>query len=477
MHRQEKDRLRKESKKAYETPDEILHRKQTNKECVSNRRKRCAPLESGISAFHSDVKSGPDFVCTCCHRMMYRKSVVQCNKTKYTKACPDVLEKVFSADLSHISIDGREWMCKTCDRSLLGGSLPLQAKANGLQLNEVPPELCGLNALEQRLISLRVPFMKMVALPSGKQRSIHGPAVNVPLKVDTICDVLPRLPSQSELVPLKLKRKVAYQGHYMYDFVRPQKVLDALIYLKAKNPLYADIDVNEQWLEEAMGDSEELCQYLVEQDDDSMDIECEKPKNDGYCACNVVMNVESEPMDCSGDSDEISMAVSQLKALARVNGFNIHEVPYDGSCMFSAVSYQLKNSGVYSADCNEMRQKVADHLEANAALYCDFLCQPVPSEDDDCNADTKQPTAEDEYIDSIADPQVQTELRWQKYVRCLRKGAWGDHITMQAIADMLSVKISVLSSNHPMLSITPRCCIVLSVRSLLALLCSTIMLV
>ena len=32
--------------------------------------------------------------------------------------------------------------------------------------------------------------MKMVALPSGKQRSIHGPAVNVPSKIDTICDVL-----------------------------------------------------------------------------------------------------------------------------------------------------------------------------------------------------------------------------------------------------------------------------------------------
>ena len=117
LHRQEKDRLRKESRRAYETPDEILRRKQTNKECVSNRRKRCVPLESGISAFHSVVKSGPDFVCTCCHRMMYRKSVVQCNKTKYTKACHDVLEKVFSVDLSHISIDGREWMCKTCDRS------------------------------------------------------------------------------------------------------------------------------------------------------------------------------------------------------------------------------------------------------------------------------------------------------------------------------------------------------------------------
>ena len=163
-----------------------------------------------ISAFHSDIKSGPDFVCTCCYRMMYRKSVVQYDKSKYTKASPDVLQKVFSADLSYISKDGKEWTCKTCDRALMRGSMPLQAKANGLQLSNVPPELSDLNALELRLISLRVPFMKMVALPSGKQRSIHGPAVNVPSKVDTVCDVLPRLPSQSELVPLKLKRKVAY---------------------------------------------------------------------------------------------------------------------------------------------------------------------------------------------------------------------------------------------------------------------------
>ena len=193
--------------------------------------------------------------------MMYRKSVVQCNKGKYAKASPDLLQNVFSANLNRISSDGKEWICKTCDRSLTRGSMPLQAKANGLQLCEVPPELSGLNALELRLISLRVPFMKMVALPSGKQRSIHGPAVNVPSKVDTICDVLPRLPSQSELVPLKLKRKVAYRGHYMYDYIRPQKLFHALRYLKANNLLYADIDVNEQWVEEAMANDEELCQY------------------------------------------------------------------------------------------------------------------------------------------------------------------------------------------------------------------------
>ena len=36
-----------------------------------------------------------------------------------------------------------------------------------------------------------------------------------------------------------------------------------------------------------------------------------------------------------------------------------------------------------------------------------------------------------------------------------RQGAWGDNLTIQAIADMLSVKINVLSSDHPAASATP----------------------
>ena len=361
---------------------------------------------------------------------------------------------MFSADHRYISNDGDEWVCKTCDRALKRRVMPLQAKANGLQLCNVPPELSDLNALELRLISLRVPFMKMVALPSGKQRSIHGPAVNVPSKVDTICDVLPRLPSQSELVPLKLKRKIAYRGNYMYDYVTPQKLLDALRFLKASNPLYADIDVNEQWVEAAMANNEELCKHLVEHDDEDMDTECEQPEDDG-CDNSSHTNAdeESEPME-HDDGDEFSTALCQLKVLANQNNFAIHDVPYDGNCMFSAVSYQLQTSGVCNVDTSDLRQKVADHLEANAPLYCGFLSQPVSS-DDSYNADTDQPTAEDEYINSVPDPQLQTELKWCKYLRCLRQGAWGDHITMQGIADMLCVKINVLSSHHSILSVTP----------------------
>ena len=58
--------------------------------------------------------------------------------------------------------------------------------------------------------------------------------------------------------------------------------------------------------------------------------------------------------------------------------------------MFSAVSYQLQANSVCNVDSNELRQKIADYLQANAALYRDFLCEPVSSEDG-YNADTEQP--------------------------------------------------------------------------------------
>ena len=54
--------------------------------------------------------------------------------------------------------------------------------------------------------------MKMVALPRGKQRAIHGPAVNVPTDLTPVCTLLPRLPSQTQMVPMKLKRKMCYKG-------------------------------------------------------------------------------------------------------------------------------------------------------------------------------------------------------------------------------------------------------------------------
>ena len=44
----------------------------------------------------------------------------------------------------------------------------------------------------------------------------------------------------------------------MYEYVRPTKIMVALEWLKANNPLYADVDVNLSWEEDAAQDDSEL---------------------------------------------------------------------------------------------------------------------------------------------------------------------------------------------------------------------------
>ena len=479
LHRQQQDREHKASMRVNQSSEQILHRQQQNREHMASvraaKKAKDESVQQAIVSFHSDIKNGPDCVCTCCHRLMYR-SVILCNPAKYSKCSNDLLNVVFSPDLRYVCDSGNEYVCMTCDRALKRGVMPLQAKANGLQLPDIPPELADLNALELRLICLRLPFMKMVALPTGKQRSIHGPAVNVPAKVDTVCSVLPRLPSQSELIPLKLKRKLAYKGHYMYDYITPQKLLDALSFLKANNPLYADIDVNQEWLEAAVANDTEFCEYLVQhQTDTDQQAEANNPLTYNAMDCsnsdNIQSNVDSQATianvappsdiqsnvdspvdDCVANPDsptEIAMeysistdpllsAIHKLEALASENGFTIHNVPADGDCMFSAIVYQLHSIGICDIDSQTLRQNVAEYLQANKASYFDFVCQPV-QRTDGYNADTVAPTKEDKFIASIADPQLQTELTWENYLKQLKKGAWGDNIVIQAIADMLSV--------------------------------------
>ena len=53
----------------------------------------------------------------------------------------ELLEQVFSAELNYASLDGRQWVCKTCDAALKKGKMPLQAKANGLHLCPIPTQL------------------------------------------------------------------------------------------------------------------------------------------------------------------------------------------------------------------------------------------------------------------------------------------------------------------------------------------------
>ena len=300
--------------------------------------------------------------------------------------------------------------------------------------------------------------MKMVALPSGKQHCIHGPAVNVPSKLDNVCELLPHLPSESELVPFKLKRKLSYKGHYMYDYVHPDKVMSALRWLKANNPLYKDVTINEDWVNDSLTTGSELFTGLTEPTEESMDTDntCTEESMD-------TKNME-ESNTCTEETMETSCTQPQsandvLSSIASRNGFIIHAVPDDGNCLFSAIAYQLASIGIPDIDANTLRAMVVSHLEdhphINGVHYRSFLSALVAA-NDPRNADTEAPTAVDDYISTIDDPDTRAQLRWLRYLERLHNDAWGDNIAIQGICEMLSVTINVLSMHNPsIVSVTP----------------------
>ena len=80
----------------------------------------------------------------------------------------------------------------------------------------------------------------MVTLPCGNQCAIHGPAVNLPTDLTVVCTLLPRLPSQTLMVSLKLEEAMyihTLQGTLHVPVYSTSKSTDSSTVAKFKQPI------------------------------------------------------------------------------------------------------------------------------------------------------------------------------------------------------------------------------------------------
>ena len=102
-----------------------------------------------------------------------------------------------------------EFICTCCKNSSQQQKMPDQACANGLQLHDIPQDLQNIMPLERRVISPRIPFITILIMRQyGGHYKVNGPPVNVPATLDQIIDILPCMPSDLQLHPIKLKCKL-----------------------------------------------------------------------------------------------------------------------------------------------------------------------------------------------------------------------------------------------------------------------------
>ena len=227
--------------------------------------------------FQIAMLRGPEYVCSCCHRSLFRKSVTAVTdnireKIKAAKSKQRSSDKSYSeqnyfkkepddSNSENIylclekyemkSVDSKCYLCSTCKAALLMGRMPAMAVANGLQLNNAP-DRPDLTELENNLIAHNINFQKIVLLHKSRWPAGKGRMVSVPVGPDDIMNTvkqLPRLPSEAGLVPIKLKRMQKYKGHEKKEMIRPEKIFQALQSLRHHgHPFYQFYDSKEYYM-------------------------------------------------------------------------------------------------------------------------------------------------------------------------------------------------------------------------------------
>ncbi|XP_078688663.1 uncharacterized protein LOC144920377 isoform X2 [Branchiostoma floridae x Branchiostoma belcheri] len=254
-HAQDK---RDREKDRYHTDPEQRDLKKRNVQINRERNQNLPDVNKAIEKFQVECKKGPEYVCTVCHRLLFRNQVVICHKEKYVqdvhfcltgKYVHECNENCSPNACSIVNTSkGKEWVCHCCHEHLRKKkTIPFEAQSNRMKLPEIPPELNSLNTLESQLIAKRIPFMKVAALPKGGQKGVIGPVVCVPADVSETHAVLPRMPTEALLIKVKLKRKLQYSGHYMYRQISPMKVDAALKYLVENNEHYRGTSIDADW--------------------------------------------------------------------------------------------------------------------------------------------------------------------------------------------------------------------------------------
>ncbi|XP_062574797.1 uncharacterized protein LOC134236639 [Saccostrea cucullata] len=275
-------KVKKRSMDGYHSSAETKRKK---KEKVSQKRRlkqlNLEHEEEVIRLFKKNAMEGPDFVCTCCHRLLFKSQVQACERQMYERSeSARTISNVCLLDkyLHECSYSCPEactksslWICYTCHRKIMSGKAPAEAAANSMILEDIPPELSKLNSLEQHLIAIHIPFMKVMALPHGGQKNVHGPVICVPSDMKKTAS-LPMKQDENLLLRVKLKRKLNYKGYFEYQFVNMSHVMTALSYLKLNNLWYKDVRI-ETAMAEGLANHEAMTDVVIAKDNEEIEEE------------------------------------------------------------------------------------------------------------------------------------------------------------------------------------------------------------
>ena len=160
----------------------------------------------------------------------------------------------------------------------------------------------------------------------GGHYKVNGQPVNIPAALGQIIEISPCIPSELQLHPVKLKCKLEYKSHYMYDMIHRDHVISAITWLKEHNSHYADIELNEHWYNDIAAKElsiqiDENDSHITMTEDDIFDQPLQKEntstdklntKDNQQLCTRQIKSTNVETIDFQSDDEDSELAEEQV---------------------------------------------------------------------------------------------------------------------------------------------------------------------
>ena len=221
------------------------------------------------------------FVCVCCRQLRYRHQVTVLDEVLKSKLLENGLLK--NTLTGHTSVNGEEYTCNHCFSYLKKLHVPPESIKNGFDYHEIDREIENLHFGEEKLVSLRIPFMCIMARPQGGQLACKGSVINIPSDFPVTVTTIPRPLLQKELIGIQFMRRISDFNPHFTRFVRIQTVKSvAKKLINCQLYLDSNVSLNDAW------DATELLQrhsFLTEDPSDSSKDVCPEVVDDCGIGC------------------------------------------------------------------------------------------------------------------------------------------------------------------------------------------------
>ena len=143
--------------------------------------------------------------------------------------------------------------------------MPSRCILNECKVSDQPDCMRNMSEVEVSLIAQNLQFRKIFRLPKSRWAQIRDRVICVPVPCQNIKNTiskLPRTPTDSGLIGVKWKRRVAYKNTHLTQYVDTNRLFEVLDYLIEYNPLYINFTIDRDFLERCKSQDPSGHEYL-----------------------------------------------------------------------------------------------------------------------------------------------------------------------------------------------------------------------